>query len=56
MKYYNMISADQKTVTDWILLLKAEKTRALDNDCKFRDAHLECLIFDAEEFKKEMFG
>jgi hypothetical protein len=53
-RFYDLASQDLQTANNWILLLKAERARAKDNGQLARVSYLTCLIFDAEEFAKEI--
>lgn len=56
MKIYDLASKDLITANDYVLLLKAERARAKDQGLLDRASRFECMIFDAEELKEELFG
>jgi hypothetical protein len=53
-RFYDIVTKDQQTCSDWLLLLKAERIRALDAKYTTRAAWLEMLILDSEEFVNEI--
>lgn len=52
--FYDIVTKDEQTCSDWLLLLKAARIRALDARDANRAAWLEMLILDSEEFVNEI--